>query len=228
MSLYLWLNIFTFCTLFLSFDKKVAFYKYFPYLAIGIILNGLLFIPWDIVFTQKGVWGFNPDYLSGKSLFNLPLEECLFFITVPFSCTFIHFVLIAYFKNPVSQKFSNIFWNSVSAIVLILGLIYYDQKYTFVTFTVVAPIIFFLNKVQPAFMKQFVFTYAVSFIPFLIINSILTGSFTDEPIVWYNNEENFGIRLGTIPVEDTVYNLLLLVIPTFITSYLFSKKRTKA
>ena len=79
MSLYLILNIFTFSTIFLSFDKKVAFYKYFPYLLIGIIINGIIFIPWDILFTQNKVWGFNPNYLFGIFILDLPLEEWLFF-----------------------------------------------------------------------------------------------------------------------------------------------------
>lgn len=76
-------------------------------------------------------------------------------------------------------------------------------------------------------MRDFLLTYTISFIPFIIINSVLTGSFTDEPIVWYNNDENFSIRLGTIPIEDTIYNMLLLLIPTYITQYLFNKKANK-
>lgn len=228
MSLYLWINIFTFCTILLSFDKKVAFYKYFPFLAIGIIFNGLVFIPWDSVFTKLGIWGFNPKYLNGLSFYSLPIEEWLFFITVPFSCVFIHYVLLAYFKNPIPLKFSNIFWNILSLLILAVGIIFHQQTYTFVTFTITAPVLFLLNKYQKSFMSQFTFTYAISFIPFILINSILTGSFTEEPIVWYNNTENFSVRIGTIPLEDTIYNLLLLVTPTFITHYLYSKFKAKA
>jgi len=228
MSLYLWINIFTFCTILLSFDKKVAFYKYFPFLAVGIIINGILFIPWDSIFTGLEIWGFNPDYLIGTSFFSLPIEEWLFFITVPFSCVFIHYVLLAYFNNPIPANFSSTFWNILSFSIFVIGIIFHQQTYTFITFIITAPVLFLLNKYQKSFMAQFTFTYAISFIPFLIINSILTGSFTDEPIVWYNNNKNFGIRIGTIPVEDTIYNLLLLVTPTFITHYLHLKFKAKA
>ena len=74
-------------------------------------------------------------------------------------------------------------------------------------------------------MTDFMLTYLIALIPFLIVNSILTGSFTEEPVVWYNDTHNFGIRLGTIPLEDTVYNLLLLLLSTFFTHYFHTRKK---
>jgi lycopene cyclase domain-containing protein len=52
----------------------------------------------------------------------------------------------------------------------------------------------------------------VSFIPFILINGFLTGSFTEFPVVSYNPSEIIGIRLLNIPIEDSMYCLLMLLI----------------
>jgi lycopene cyclase domain-containing protein len=38
--------------------------------------------------------------------------------------------------------------------------------------------------------------------------------------VWYDDSRNLGIRLGTIPVEDTVYGLLMLLMNTTVYEWL--------
>ena len=44
-------------------------------------------------------------------------------------------------------------------------------------------------------------------IPFLIVNGLLTSI----PVVLYNDAENLGIRIYTIPVEDVFYGYALLL-----------------
>lgn len=224
MSLYLWINCFVMGTLFLSFDKKVAFYKYFKSLFLAILITLFMFIPWDSYFANIGIWGFNKEYLIGLHWLNLPLEEWLFFITVPFSCTFIHFVLKAYFKNSISQKFSTYFWYVISVFLFVIGFMYISNYYTFTSFFLSAVAISTFTFLNAKFMNDFLRTYLVCLLPFLIVNGILTGAFTKNPVVWYNEEHIIGWRIVTIPIEDTVYNLLLLVLVTFFTDYFQTKK----
>ena len=58
--------------------------------------------------------------------------------------------------------------------------------------------------------------YVVSWLPFLLINGALTGSFTENPVVNYNSNEITNIRIFTIPIEDSIYNLLMLLIVVFV------------
>jgi lycopene cyclase domain-containing protein len=62
-------------------------------------------------------------------------------------------------------------------------------------------------------MGYFWFAYFVHLIPFLIINGILTGAATPSPVVWYNPNEIIGLRIITIPIEDTIYALTCLLLP---------------
>lgn len=41
---------------------------------------------------------------------------------------------------------------------------------------------------------------------------MLTGSGIPNEVVWYNEIHNVGVRLGTIPVEDTFYGMLLILL----------------
>ena len=88
---YLLINFLTiFFPIVLSFDKRVQFFKSWKFIFPGLFITGLLFLLWDYVFTIYGVWSFNPDYVIGVYMLNLPLEEILFFVTVPFACIFIY------------------------------------------------------------------------------------------------------------------------------------------
>ena len=121
MYIYLYLNLFTiFFPFVLSFDKRVHFYTYWKFLFPAMAVNALIFIFWDSYFTSIGVWSFNPDYLLGIYLFGLPLEEILFFITVPYACVFIYETLNAYIKKDYLQPYAN--WFTLGLLVLLVPL----------------------------------------------------------------------------------------------------------
>jgi lycopene cyclase domain-containing protein len=73
-------------------------------------------------------------------------------------------------------------------------------------------------------MGYFWLAYFIHLIPFFIINGILTGMATPEPVVWYNNNENLGIRLVTIPIEDSIYALTCLLLPITVMEWLQQRK----
>ncbi len=73
-------------------------------------------------------------------------------------------------------------------------------------------------------LQEYFPSFLVILIPFLIVNGILTGSFIDEPVVWYNDDENIGFRLFTIPIEDVFYAFNLLFSIQLIFNVLKNKK----
>ncbi|HLO37554.1 MAG TPA: lycopene cyclase domain-containing protein, partial [Lacibacter sp.] len=89
--------------LFLSFDKKVAFYKKWKYLFPAMLLPALFFLVWDELKTRSGVWSFSDEHIAGAKLLSLPIEEVLFFFVVPYCCVFIYECVISYFPS-VKQK----------------------------------------------------------------------------------------------------------------------------
>ena len=93
MSLYFKILFFSFIIPFLfSFHHKIKFNKYFLVVFITLISSSIPFILHDIFFTYLKVWGFNKEHHAGDLLINLPLEEILFFIIIPFVCLFSYFV----------------------------------------------------------------------------------------------------------------------------------------
>lgn len=204
----------------LSFDKKVAFYKSWKYLFPSMFITGAFFILWDILFTAKGVWGFNPEYITGIHLFNLPIEEVLFFICVPYSCVFIYAVLCAYVKRDVIGCAKPISF-VIIIISLVLSIVYFDRTYTIVNAGICCFLVLFAAYIYKfKDLGRFYLAYFISLIPFLICNGLLTSL----PIVTYNNEENMAIRIQTIPVEDVFYCLSLILSSVLLMDFFKNRK----
>ncbi len=224
--LYLLLNLGTICVpLLRSFESRVAYYKSFPSLFKSMLLVSGFFLLWDIWFTEMGVWGFTLDYLCGVFLLGLPLGEYLFFITVPFSCVFIYRVLDFFFPKGMVSK-SLVVWLNYGLIILCLaiGLLNLDKAYTSITFLLLAAAIIYVVWIEKVdWMGKFYQSYLIALIPFILKNGILTGSITESPVVWYDNSENLGVRLATIPFEDVFYGMLLILG----TVYFYEKFETK-
>jgi lycopene cyclase domain-containing protein len=200
-----------FFPLILSFDKKVAFYKHWKYVLVAISIVAAVFIFFDVILTKTGVWNFNDEYLLGLKLLNLPLEEWLFFIFVPYACLFIHYVLKAYFPRlRLAKKTANMLSVALIALLFIILIFNFDKIYTayIAAYTILVIGLSFLIRSNET--RYFYVTFLVMLIPFIMVNSILTGSFIKDEVVWYNNIENLSIRFLTIPIEDFAYAFSLI------------------
>lgn len=226
-TLYLYIHLFTFIPVFLlSFDKRVAYYKNWKYLIPAIILVAIPFIAWDVFFTEHQVWGFNETYVTGLHIFNLPLEECLFFFTVPFACIFIYECLNYYFPSDSLARVDAPITLGLALLFLAVGLTYQHHIYTSTTFLLTSAFLFFhYFNYENTYRSKFYKSYLVALIPFFMVNGVLTGGYTQQPIVIYNPEEYIGLRIISVPLDDSVYGFLMLFL--LVTLYEQLKRKTK-
>ncbi|GAA4926573.1 lycopene cyclase domain-containing protein [Mucilaginibacter defluvii] len=205
---YLIINFLTiFFPVVLSFDKRVQFAKSWRYIWPGMGITGLVFLFWDVLFTVKGVWWFSQERIIGIKFYGLPLEEILFFLTVPFACIFIYACLNYYVKWSPNIRLTRILSNLLLILSAVLLILYHDRLYTTVTFGLLFVLIVYLQfMIRAEWLSRFYMAYIVSLLPFYIVNGLLTSI----PVVLYNDAENLGISVGTIPFEDHFYSLALL------------------
>jgi lycopene cyclase domain-containing protein len=220
-SAYLLINLLTVLfPVILSFDKRVQFYKSWKYIFPGLFISGLVFLVWDHLFTVLDVWSFNPEYVLGIYILQLPIEEILFFITVPFACIFIYECLNYYIPKDLLHRVSR----AISIMLIVLSaiclLMFYDRVYTLISFSLLSVVLIYAEFMHKANLGRFYLAYLVSLIPFYIVNGVLTS----VPIVLYNDAENMSIRVGTIPFEDHFYSMSMLLMNILLFEY-FRKKR---
>ena len=72
----------------LSFWRPLRFYRNISALLLSISLVVVIFGAWDVLAVYRGHWSFNPAGVWDFRIINLPLEEVLFFVVIPFCCIF--------------------------------------------------------------------------------------------------------------------------------------------
>jgi lycopene cyclase domain-containing protein len=210
--------------LFFSLFSKNKFLRKWKSILPAIFIPGILFCAWDVWFTSQGIWGFNPDYISGIYLINLPIEEVLFFICIPYACLFSYESFCIFLSN---KKFHREAFHRITELMILIFLLaiilHASKKYTVATLSATCILLTVLRVLKGFEAGRFYMAFLCMLIPFLIFNSILTGTGLNAPIVWYNDQENLGIRIGTIPIEDAVYGFLLVGTNVLIFDYLQKK-----
>lgn len=212
--LYLAIDLLTILIPFLaSFYAKAPFYKKWKFLWVAILVPAIIFLLWDEIFTRANVWGFNSKYVTGFYIGTLPIEEILFFVCIPYACVFTYFALNHLIERDYLFPHQELISSALIILLLVAGVYHVEKWYTGVTFVSLALLLAYqMLKMRVRYMGRFYFAYFLILIPFFIVNGILTGSFLGEEVVWYNNQHTLSIRLGTIPLEDLFYAMMLILL----------------
>lgn len=221
MNTYLLINILIiFFPLVLSFDKNLTYYKKVPHVLKSIAFVSSAYIMWDVTATMRGDWAFNPEHLVDIYIFDLPLEEILFFISVPYACIFIYETVSFYVKEKQLNINPKLFLIPLFLLIA-MGIFFYNQHYTF-TVSIFSAAFFIgaiLFKDKILLSRNFWLTILITFLPFLIVNYFLTSI----PVVTYNDVAFSGKRFITIPYEDFLYSFSMISL--WILFYELAKKK---
>ncbi len=223
---YLLVNFFTIIVPFLfSFHPKLKFYKTWKAFFPAVSITGVFFLLWDAYFTNLGVWGFNPDYLIGIYLYNLPIEEILFFFCIPYACVFTYYCLDLGIKEFKIDRWLSLVFMIIGAAIAIYN---FENAYTMFAFLTLSLLLLLAKYVlQVNWLLKFYLIYGILLFPFLIVNGILTGTGLENPIVWYNNNEIIGWRILTIPFEDIFYGMAMVLMNLLIYKRILDGSRYK-
>ena len=205
---YLLINIFIIAVpLWYTRDERTDYYRRLPAVGFSIAIVSGAYLIWDIFVTARGEWSFNRRYLTGVQVFNLPLEEVLFFITVPYSCLFIYEVVL-YATESKTFRLPKAAVVAAIALLLAASILVQDQGYSSKTLASCALFLLAALLIDRPLLSspQYWGWLAICYIPFLIVNSVLTAL----PVVEYDAAAILGFRVFTIPIEDFFYNFSML------------------
>ena len=225
-----------------SFDRKVRFVRFWPALFPAIAVMMAVFIPWDIAFTERGIWGFNPDYLSGLWIAGIPLEEWLFFLCIPYACVFTYESLKHYVPHPPLRPFALPATILLALACAMIGISAADRWYIATTCLLTAILCIGLALAaarRPEWRDwnhRLWFAYLPLLVPFIVSNGVLTGlqfwtyapinrqvQDIQDQIVWYNNDHNLSVRIFSMPVDDLIYGFLMIALT--VVTYEMAAKR---
>ncbi len=209
---YLLLNLLIFVgPLIMSFEKQIRFAAKWRYAFPAIFITAVPFLIWDAMVTGRH-WWFNERYTLDFRFMGLPLEECLFFLTVPFAGLFVWEVIGFHcsdkplaFMRPI--RYALCFLPAFGIMAFVGG-----KEYTTLMFIALgaSAILDHLLKTNLFLRRRLLTDLASVLILILVFNSYLTW----RPVVLYDEAYQLGIRIGAIPIEDFGYGISLIVIAT--------------
>lgn len=190
----------------LSFAYDVKPHKEIKALLLSYLLVTLPFIIWDIWAASEGHWLFNDRYVLDSRFFGLPIEEIVFFFSVPFATTYSYLALKKYIKDREPLKLKGPTVIGFAGLLAVLAITQMGRAYTVSALLAVIITLVVLWQQRLLARSSFWWFQLVLLGQFLIANTILTAL----PIIEYGESAIVGFRIGTIPVEDFLFNFAFI------------------
>ena len=164
------------------------------------------YIIWDVLVTGSH-WWFNKAYTLDFRLLGLPIEEWLFFITVPFGCLLVWETLS---DTRLSKQLSPLrHVNTVLYATLPVGIAVFStgRQYTGLVLCC-----FGLVGLADTLLRTHLLRRPKTYLYLAIVAGLVlvfNGYLTARPVVLYGEAYQSGYRILTIPVEDFGYGFTL-------------------
>jgi lycopene cyclase domain-containing protein len=218
-SEYLLFNLFIFfsSTLGASLYRNTHWPRLKP-AACSIAVFAGIFLFWDVLVTNFW-WSFNQKYILGLMLGSLPIEEVLFFFSVPWSCL----ILWVNIKKRVVGKVSfPLEQFCLSTAMVVGGASLLAQWWYTLAVSVAGVLLLLFSLWNKQWLRQ---RSVLAFSAMCVgLTLIFNGYLTARPVVLYNSEVKSNINLYTIPLEDVIYGLILVLATSMLYDFFESKR----
>jgi|ECHnycMinimDraft_1075156.scaffolds.fasta_scaffold00495_5 lycopene cyclase domain-containing protein len=183
------------------------------------LLTSIPYLIWDHFAVLQGSWTFSRSNTLGLYWFGMPLEEYLFFLSVPLSSLLIYDVARWVLGN-AQIRVPKLLFPASSIALASLGILNVAHSYTSTVLLFTAFILLLTFFLQPHLLSSasFWIFQALSYIPFLAFDHILVTL----PAFTYGNGAILGIRVFQIPLEEFAYSFSLLDLYCTLYSFLSS------
>ncbi|MBD3166555.1 lycopene cyclase domain-containing protein [bacterium] len=193
----------------MSFERQIRFVRRWPLAIAAAAIVAVPYILWDHAVTGRH-WDFNPAFTLIR-LWDLPVGEWLFFLSVPFAMLFLWEVITFYRNGEQPRESLGLFRKIVIVLIGPGAFIFsFGLEYTGLVLIALGFSAFIdMNLHTEVFLQPRVFVYmAISILATTIFNMYLTG----RPVVLYGEEYQLSFRIISIPVEDYFYGLAHLTL----------------
>lgn len=196
-----------------SFEKRIHFISHLQRTLLALLPVLVLFVLWDAHVAGRH-WFFNPNATLSLRILGLPLEEWLFFVTVPYASLFVWEnaqLLIRDKVFPALAFVRMIFYCALPVGIVLFG---HGKEYTSLTL-IITGLTALLDRILRTDLLLHIRTwlYLVAITLFLLL---FNGFLTALPVVTYGTVYQLDVRIITIPIEDFFYGYSMVLLTTIL------------